>query len=140
MHRSVTFCLRGIVGLWMVMFLTFAACSPAEGPEAIARTFTEQYYVSPDLVRAKALTYGLARHKIEEEQRLIQGAPQGMGAPDREVSYNLHEMRKMGENKVFFVYDITISVDRRKIKKRATIATGRVQEGWRVTNFQETDI
>lgn len=140
MHRSVTFFLRGIVGLWMVMFLTFAACSPAEGPEAIARTFTEQYYVSPDLVRAKALTYGLARHKIEEEQQLIQGAPQEMGAPDREVSYSLHEMRKMGENKVFFVYNITISVDRRIMKKRATIATGRVQEGWRVTNFQETDI
>ncbi|MFQ5656889.1 MAG: hypothetical protein ACE5G5_05065 [Candidatus Methylomirabilales bacterium] len=124
----------------MATVLALAACSQTEGPEAIAQSFTEQYYVNPDLAGAKALTYGLARHKIEKEEGLVQNVPQGKAAADREVSYRLHDVRQMGENKVFFVYDIVISVDRRVLRKRATIATGRVKEGWRVTNFQETDI
>lgn len=124
----------------MATFLAVTACSSVEGPEAVAQSFAEEYYVHPDLARAKALAYGVARRKIEEEERLVQAATHGGGAADREVSYNLHETRKMGEDKIFFVYDITISVDRRVMKKRATIATGRIKERWRVTNFQETDL
>jgi len=100
----------------------------------------EHYYVRPDLPKAKALALGLARQKIEEEQELIKGVVREQGAADRDVSAILHETREMGEHKVFFVYDLNISVDNRILKKRATIAIGKIKEGWRVTNFHETDI
>ncbi len=130
----------GRVSLYLLLFLAVAACSPSQDPGSIAQRFVERYYVQPDLPGAKALAYGLAWHKIEEEQRLLETVAPGVGRADREVSYNLHETEKVGEERIFFVYDITISVDRLVMKKRATIATGRVEGGWRVTNFQESDI
>lgn len=131
-HRGVVFCAAALLAL--------AACSAAEDPESIAQSFVERYYVHPDLPRAKALTQGLARRKIEDEERLLEAVTRPGGAANRGVSYSLHSTRKMWEGKIFFVYDITISVDSREMKKRAFIATGRVKEGWRVTNFQESDI
>lgn len=131
-HRGVVFCAAALLAL--------AACSVAEDPESIAQNFVERYYVHPDLPRAKALAHGLARRKIEEEERLLEVVTRPGGAANRGVSYSLHSTRKMWEGKIFFVYDITISVDSREMKKRAFIATGRVKEGWRVTNFQESDI
>jgi hypothetical protein len=124
----------------MVIFLAGAACAPAEGPESVARSFVERYYVDPDLPQAKALAYGLARKKIEEEEQLLQAVTRPAGAADRGVSYSLHATRKMGDDKIFFVYDITISVDRQVMSKRATIAAGRMKDGWRVTNFEDADI
>jgi hypothetical protein len=132
--------LINVVGLSMATMLMFPACTPTAGPEAIAERFVERYYVNPDLPGAKALAYGLARQKIEEEEQLLQAVTLSAGAADREVSYSLHATRKIEDDKIFFVYDITISVDRQVMKKRATIATGRMKEGWRVTNFQEVDI
>jgi hypothetical protein len=73
------------------LFLT--ACSGAEGPEAVARSFMEHYYIRPDLPKAKALASGLARRKVEEEQELIKGVVLGQGAADRDVSVVLHEAR-----------------------------------------------
>jgi hypothetical protein len=132
--------MRRILSLSLTICFAVVACSPAEGPESIAQSFVEQYYVHPDLPKAKAMTYGLARHKIEEEQRLVRSVEGGGERADRGVTYNLHQTQKMGKDKIFFVYDITISVDRLVMKKRATVATGRVKEGWRVTNFEESDI
>ncbi len=120
--------------------LLLTACAGGEGPEAVARSFMEHYYIRPDLPKAKALTSGLARRKIEEEQELIRGVVREQGAADRDVSVVLHEARKIGGGKIFFVYELSISVDNRVFKKRATIAIGKVQEGWRVTNFHEIDI
>lgn len=132
--------IMNVVGLCMATILLFSACTPTAGPEATAERFVERYYVSPDLPGAKALAYGLARQKIEEEERLLQAMTLSAAAADRGVSYSLHATRKIEDDKIFFVYDITISVDRQVMKKRATIATGRLREGWRVTNFQEVDI
>lgn len=129
-----------VIGVCMASLVVLAACSSAEDPESIAQSFVERYYVHPDLPRAKALAHGLARRKIEDEERLLQGVTRPAGAADRGVSYRLHSTRKMWEGKIFFVYDITISADSREMKKRAFIATGRVKERWRVTNFQESDI
>ncbi|MFQ5847884.1 MAG: hypothetical protein ACE5IQ_09500 [Candidatus Methylomirabilales bacterium] len=129
-----------VIGLCMAPVLALAACTPAEGPESVARSFVERYYVQPDLPKAKALAYGLARRKIEDEERLLQAVARATGAAGRDVSYRLHTTRKVGDIKVLFVYDLTISVDRRVFKKQAIIATGRVKEGWRVTNFQDADL
>jgi hypothetical protein len=124
----------------MATVFALVACGAAEGPESIAQSFVERYYVDPDLPKAKALAYGLARRKIEEEERLLQAVTRPAGAADREVSYSLYATRKIGDDKIFFVYDITISVDRQVMKKRATIAAGRIKGGWRVTNFEDADI
>lgn len=128
------------VGLCLATLCIFSACSPAEGPESVAQSFVEQYYVQPDLLRAKALAHGLARQKIEEQEELLRAVPGQDGAAGRKVSYSLYTTRKMGEDRIFVVYDIAISVDSRVMKKRAFISTARVKEGWRVTNFQEEDI
>ncbi len=128
------------VGLCLATLCIFSACSPAEGPESVAQSFVERYYVRPDLPGAKALAEGLARAKIEDEEQLLQGGPRPDGAAGRKVSYSLYTTRKMGEDRIFVVYDIAISVDSRVMKKRAFISTARMKEGWRVTNFQEEDI
>lgn len=127
-------------GPWLATVLVLAGCAPADSPESVVKQFVEQYYVAPDLPKAKALAYGLARNKIEAEERLLEAVSLPPGAADRAVSYSLHATKKMGDDKIFFVYDITISVDRQVMKKRATVAAGRVEGGWRVTNFQEVDI
>jgi hypothetical protein len=116
------------------------ACSPTERPESVAQSFVEQYYVRPDLPRAKALADGLARAKIEDEEQLLQGGPRPGATAGREVSFNLHTTRKTGEDRIFFVYDLAISVGGLVMKKRAFISTTRVKDGWRVTNFQDEDI
>ena len=130
---------RGIIGLCLATLFIFSACSPGEGPESVAQSFVERYYVQPDLLRAKALAHGLARQKIEEQEELLRAVPGQDGAAGRKVSYSLYTTRKMGEDRIFVVYDIAISVDSRVMQKRAFISTARVKEGWRVTNFQEDD-
>ena len=128
------------LGLCLATLFILSACSPAEGPESVAQSFVERYYVRPDLPGAKALAEGLARAKIEDEEQLVQGTSRADGAAGRKVSYSLYTTRKMGEDRIFVVYDIAISVDSRVMKKRAFISTTRVKEGWRVTNFQDEDI
>jgi hypothetical protein len=130
---------RGL-GLCLAMLFVLSACSLADGPEAVAQSFVERYYVHPDLSGAKALAEGLARAKIEDEEQLLQGGPRSDGMAGRKVSYTLYTTRKMGEDRIFFVYDLAISVDSLVMKRRAFISTARVKEGWRVTNFQEEDI
>lgn len=137
-HRKAKM-VRTVLALCLAVFLAIAACSRADSPESIARSFVEQYYVQPDLPGAKALADGLARAKIEDQEALVRAAPRPDGAAGRTVSYSLYMTRRKGEDKVFFVYDLAISVDRRVMKKRAFIHTTRVQEGWRVTNFQDED-
>jgi hypothetical protein len=129
-----------MIGLWLTTGLILGACSSAEGPESVAQGFVERYYVRPDLPKAKALAQGLARRKIEDEEQLLQGGPRPDGRAGREVSFTLYTTRKMGEDRIFFVYDLAISVDRLVMKKRAFISTTRVKEGWRVTNFQDEDL
>lgn len=131
--------MRKILSLCLPVCVTLIACAPADDPESVARSFVERYYVHPDLSGAKAVAYGLARHKIEVEQRLLQEMDGSEGRGDRGVTYSLKQSKKMGD-RIFFVYDITISVDPVVMKKRATIATGETKEGWRVTNFNESDI
>ncbi len=143
--RRIPFCREAkivcrVIGLCVAIIIACAACAPAEGPESMAESFVERYYVHVDLPKARALAYGLARRKIEEEERLLEAVTRPAGAADRGVSFSLYTTRKMGEDKIFFVYDIIISVDRQVMKKRATIAAGRIEGGWRVTNFQEVDI
>jgi hypothetical protein len=116
------------------------ACARNDGPEAIARSLVEQYYVHPDLPKAKTLTHGLARRKIEEGERLIRGVMRTADEGIRTVSYSLYTTRKVGEDRIFFVYDLSVSVDRLVMKKRTFISTTKVEEGWRVTNFQEEDL
>ena len=128
------------LGLCLATLCIFSACSPGEGPESVAQSFVERYYVQPDLPQAKALAHGLARQKIEEQEELLRAVPGQDGAAGRRVSYSLYTTRKMGEDRIFFVYDMAISVDSRVMKRRAFISTTRVKEGWRVTNFQEEDI
>ena len=128
-----------ILSLGLAIFVMVMACSRAEDPESIARSFVEHYYVHPDLSKAKTLTYGLARHKIEEEQRLVQMTDGAEGRGERNVSYSLLQTKEIGD-RTFFVYNIDIAVDPLVIKKQATIATGQTNDGWRVTNFQESDI
>lgn len=141
-HMSKSFeveTVRKLVTLCLATLVLLVACSRSDSPESVAQDFVERYYVQPNLEKAKALAHGLARHKIEKEQQLLQPMSQEVISGDRAVSYSLHATRGMGEDRIFFVYDLAISVDRQTMKKRAFISTTRVKEGWRVTNFQEED-
>jgi len=124
----------------LLIVSALAACSRGDEPESIARSFVEQYYVRPDLPKAKTLADGLARRKIEAQEQLLQGVARSDGAADRSVVYSLYMTRKVGEDRIYFVYDLAISVDRSAMKKRAFISTTRVKDGWRVTNFQDEDL
>ncbi len=131
--------LRTLVTFSLAALVVLGGCSRSDTPEGVAQRFVERYYVHPDLPGAKALADGLARHKIEKEEELLQAVTRATGAVGRKVSYTLYTTRKMGEDRIFFVYDLAITVDRQVLKKRAFISTSRLKAGWRVTNYQDED-
>jgi len=72
--RRIPFCREAkivyrVIGLCVALIIACAACAPAEGPKSMAESFVERYYVHADLPKARALAYGLALRKIEEEER-----------------------------------------------------------------------
>ena len=128
-----------IVSLALRVALLAAGChaDPAT-PRGTAELFLDAHYVHIDLPAALELTTGVARHKIEDEMRLVAG--QIIDATTRKptVHYRLLEEHPDGGQAVNYVYRGRIAVEDADTFERRWLVTVRFADGgWRVTNYQE---
>jgi hypothetical protein len=123
----------------LLLALLAAGCAPDPAtPRGTAERFLDAHYVRIDLPGALEFTTGVARHKVEDELRLVQGQPIDETTRKPSVHYRLLEEHPDGEHAVNYLYRGTISVEDADRFERRWLVTVRFAEGgWRVTNYQE---
>lgn len=125
----------------LILVLLVAGCRPdASTPRGTAERFLDAHYVRIDLPAALALTAGVARHKLEDELRLVEGQAIDEGTRKPVVHYRLLEEHPAGEAGTSFVYLGSIKVeDADSFERRWIVTVRREGEAWRVTNWQELE-
>jgi hypothetical protein len=116
-----------------------AACRPdASTPRGAAERFLDAHYVRIDLSAARELATGLARHKVEDEIRLVGGQEIDDSTRKPTIHYTLLEERPDGDAAVNFLYraDITVE-DADRFERRWLVTVRREDAAWRVANYQE---
>ena len=127
--------------LLFLLPLSLAACaSEPAGPEGVARAFVDRYYAAADPGAAAPYASGLARKKLEEEQRLAAETVADPRARERQVDATLEGQQTQGEDRMFFTFLVTVRVGPLSLRKRVLLATGRQEGVWSVTNYRETDL
>ncbi|MCY4488084.1 MAG: hypothetical protein OXF11_13360 [Deltaproteobacteria bacterium] len=128
---------RGV--LCVALLLALAGCQ-GEGdttPRAAAEAFLDRHYVEIDLARARDLTAGLARSKIDEELRLTSGQAIDVATRKPRVYYKLLQQRE-SRGRTAFVYELTIRPDGGgEFNRRLMIRVRKEEAGWRVSNYME---
>jgi len=127
--------------LFLLLALSLAACGtePA-GAEGVARAFVDRYYAAADPEAAARYASGLARRKLEEEQRLAAETVADLRAREREVESTLEGQQAQGEDRIFFTFLVTVRVGPFSLRKRVLVATAKQAGAWSVTNYRETDL
>jgi hypothetical protein len=129
---------RYLVGL--LALLGVAACRSSTGsPRGAVEGFLDEHYVRIDLEAAKQYCVGVARFKVEEEQRLV--GDQEIDAATRRphVSYTLAEQRDEAEDRVALLYDAKLRFDDGDTTALRWLVTARREPdgAWKVSNYQE---
>lgn len=107
--------------------------------QGIAEEFVDQHYVTIDLPKAKALTVSVAQHKVDEEIRLTTGQRIDAATQKPRVHYRLLEKNE-GAERSTYLYEGTIqSEDNTSFTRRWLITARKEGNGWRVSNFTESD-
>jgi hypothetical protein len=97
------------------------------------------YYANADLGEALKLADGLAVKKIRDQQQLTGGQFGPQTSQGRRVSYHRIEQATV-EGKLFFRYEVRIEVQGGgSFTRKSLLAMAHGPNGWRVTNFSETD-
>ena len=127
------------VGL-AIGLIGMAACRRGtDSPRGAIEGFLDAHYVHIDLEAAKQFTVGVARAKVEEEQRLV--GDQQIDASTRRprVSYAFVEEREAGDDMVALVYDATVHFDDGGDTSLRWLVTARREPdgSWKVSNYQE---
>jgi hypothetical protein len=127
------------VATLLCLALASAACGPdPRTPRGAAEAFLDAYYVRIDLPRARELTSGVARQKVEQEIELTRGQAIDETTRQPHVRYKLLEERPGGADGVSFVYRGDIRIDDADDLERRWLVTVRHDgNGWTVTNFQD---
>ena len=132
---------EGTVGSLVPVVLAFlaAGCAPDPAtPRGTAERFLDAHYVHIDLPGALEYTTGLARSKVEDELRLVQGQAIDETTRKPSVHYRLLEEHLEGEHAVNYLYRGTIAVeDAERFERRWLVTVRFADGGWRVTNYQE---
>jgi hypothetical protein len=128
------------LGLVALVGLVVGCRSDASTPRGAAELFLDAHYVEIDLPAARELTAGVARHKVEEEMRLVEGQPIDEGTRKPVVHYRLLEEHPEGGDAVRYLYRGRITVeDAGRFERSWMVTVRRDGGGWRVTNYQELD-
>ncbi|MDE0028368.1 MAG: hypothetical protein OXU42_03060 [Deltaproteobacteria bacterium] len=128
---------RGV--LCAALLLALAGCQ-GEGditPQGAAEAFIDRHYVEIDLLKARELTAGLARSKLDEELRLTSGQAIDVGTRKPRIYYKLLQRRE-SRGRTAFVYELTIRPDGGgEFTRKLMIRVRKEQAGWRVSNYME---
>lgn len=117
-----------------------SACKSANGPDAVAAEFVDRYYVEFELDRAKALTVGAARERIDRESALVKEARQRVQVEGQKarVYYGAPERRQVRDDLVHYTYTLDIRPAGAAIQRPVVVMVGHRPEGWRVVGFRES--
>jgi len=123
----------------LALFLTAACGNDLNTPQGIAEEFVDHHYVKIDLQKAKQYTVSVAQAKIDEEIRLTGGQAIDASTQKPRVNYTLLE-KKEGEQRSTYLFEGKIqSDDGTSFIRKWSIATRKEGNGWRVSNFTESD-
>ncbi|MBI4735300.1 MAG: hypothetical protein HY766_04455 [candidate division NC10 bacterium] len=99
----------------------------------------EAYYAAANLGEALQFAEGLAAKKIQDQQLLLKGLTGPQSSQGRRVSFSRIEKTTM-EGKLFLRYEVRIDVQSGgSFTRKSLLAMRQEPNGWRVTNFSETD-
>jgi hypothetical protein len=130
---------HGAVATLALAVALAAGCRPDPSTaRGTAERFLDAHYVRIDLEGSLPFTSGLARHKVEEEIRLVDGQAIDEATRKPTVHYRLLEEHPEGEGAVNYLYRGSITVeDAGRFERRWLVTVRREDGGWRVTNYQE---
>lgn len=116
-----------------------AACRPgADTARGVAERFLDEHYVRMDLRAAAEHCVGLARHKVEEELRLVGGEEIDASTMKPTVTYELEEVRDDGDGRSNFLYRGKVKLSGgHSFDMRWLISVKRDAGEWKVSNFKE---
>jgi hypothetical protein len=107
--------------------------------QGVAEEFVDQHYVHFDLHKAKLYTVSIALAKVNEEIRLTAGHSIDASTQKPRVNYTLLEKNE-SEKRSTFLYEGRIQADDGSAFTRKWLITARLEkDGWRVSNFTESD-
>jgi hypothetical protein len=123
----------------VLLALLVAGCrAAANTPRGTAERFLDAHYVRIDLAAALEFTSGVARQKVENELKLVQGQVIDETTRKPSVHYRLLEEHPDGAEAVRYLYHGSIAVEDADRIERRWLVTVRLAEGsWRVTNYEE---
>lgn len=108
-------------------------------PEDVADRFMDSYYAAANLREALQVSEGLASRKLQDQQQLLKGQSGPQTTQGRRVTYSRIERATM-EGKLFFRYEVRIDIQGGgSLTRKSLLAMSQGPNGWRVTNFTETD-
>lgn len=115
------------------------ACQPgSDTPRGVAERFLDEHYVRMDLPAALQYCVGLARHKVEDELRLIGGQEIDASTMQPSVTYELEEERAEGDERSSFLYRGKVKLSGgHSFAMRWLISVRREEGDWKVSNFKE---
>ncbi len=121
------------------LLTALAGCTPdPDSARGVAEGFLDEHYVTMNLKAALPYTTGLARHKVQEEIDLVAGEEIDGGTMRPNVSYDLEEERREGEERVTFLYAGTVKLKGGGSFGMSWLVNTRREDGaWRVSNFKE---
>jgi hypothetical protein len=130
---------RTLLTAVLALFLISACGNDLNTAQGIAEEFVDHHYVKIDLQKAKQYTVSVAQAKIDEEIRLTKGQAIDASTQKPRVNYTLLE-KKEGDQRSTFLFEGKIqSDDGTSFIRKWSVATRKEANGWRVSNFTESD-
>ena len=122
-----------------LLALTAACRAGSDTARGVAERFIDEHYVRIDLRAAKAYCVGVARQKLEQEERLVEGYRIDEATRQPRVTYSLEEERREGTDRASYLFEGDIYAEGADVFKRHwLVMTRREGDGtWKVSNFEE---
>lgn len=127
------------------LFLAFAVaaatgCKAAgESPRATAEAFLDAHYVHIDLEAARPHCVGLALDKLDKEVALTRDAEIDAETRKPRVTYRIEESND-ATDRAQYAYVLEIHPEGADVFRKLVVLTLRKEpEGWRVSNYAESD-
>lgn len=117
------------------------ACSPdSDSARGVAERFLDEHYVRMDLAAAIEHCTGLARHKVEDEMRLVGDQEIDATTQRPNVTYELQEERPDGDERTTFLYRGKVKLSGGdSFAMRWLVSVRRERGAWKVSNFKEME-
>jgi hypothetical protein len=128
----------GIACVLLVAVMAGGCTSGGDPARGVAERFLDDHYVRMDLTAALAHTTGLARHKVEEELRLVGDQEIDAATMQPSVTYELEEERPDGDERATFLYRGKVALSGgHSFSMRWLVSVRREESAWKVSNFKE---